>query len=174
MVKKDFSAARLKLYEYMKMVQFSPGCSVIYTDTDSVMFSCPRGKNPIPEGSFLGEMSREYPEYELTEIVCAGPKQYALKMQQKTNGEIKYLLRCRGITLDHHNSSKLTFDKFKKLVLAAYSEKDEEEDMPTFDYTRLGPDKFSQVLTTKMTKIYRCVNTKGYEHNSLIYPFGFE
>jgi hypothetical protein len=25
-----------------------------------------------------------------------------------------------------------------------------------------------------MTKIYRCVNTKGYEHNSLIYPFGFE
>jgi Zn-finger nucleic acid-binding protein len=159
----------------MKKVQLSPGCSVIYTDTDSVMFSCPRGKNPIPEGNFLGEMSREYPDYELMEIICAGPKQYALKMRQKTKGEIKYVLRCRGITLDQNNSTKLTFDKFKKLVLAAYSENEaKEEDMPMFDYTRLGPNKNSQVLTTKMTKIYRCVNTKGYEHNSLIYPFGFE
>jgi hypothetical protein len=113
-VKNYFSAARLKLYDYMKKVQLSPGCSVIYTDTDSVMFSCPRGKNPIPE-------------------------------------------------------------LVKKLVLAAYSENEaKEEDMPMFDYTRLGPNKNSQVLTTKMTKIYRCVNTKGYEHNSLIYPFGFE
>lgn len=158
----------------MKIVQKTAGCSVIYTDTDSVMFSCPRGQNPIPEGNFLGEMSREYPDYELMEIVCAGPKQYALKMQHKTKGEIKYVLRCRGITLDQNNSTKLTFDKFKQLVFAAYNENHTEEKMPMFDYTRLGPDKNSQVLTTKITKIYRCVNTKGYEHNSFIYPFGFE
>jgi hypothetical protein len=135
----------------MKMVQITPGCKVIYTDTDSIIYLSPRGKNPIPEGSFLGEMSREYPDYEITEVVCAGPKQYAIKLQHKVKeGEIKYVIKCRGITLNEENRAKLTFEKFKELVFKAYkeeggeqeeAEEDNEFGNPVFAYNRLGPDK---------------------------------
>jgi hypothetical protein len=168
----------------MKMVQITPGCKVIYTDTDSIIYLSPRGKNPIPEGSFLGEMSREYPDYEITEVVCAGPKQYAIKLQHKVKeGEIKYVIKCRGITLNEENRAKLTFEKFKELVFKAYkeeggeqeeAEEDNEFGNPVFAYNRLGPDKESRVFTRKMLKIYRCINTKGYANGGTIFPFGYE
>jgi hypothetical protein len=128
-------------------------------------------------------MSREYPDYEIAEVVCAGPKQYAIELRHKIKeGDIKHVIKCRGITLNEQNRPKLTFDKFKELVFNAYEqgEKEEEETEdneigdPVFSYNRLGPDKESRVFTRKMLKIYRCVNTKGYANGGTIFPFGYE
>jgi len=87
----NISAARLALLRYMKLIHQAPGCRVLYSDTgfylffyfiktvknklDSIVFSHPRGKNPLGEGgSFLGEMSREYASYDIMEFTAAGPK----------------------------------------------------------------------------------------------------
>uniref|UniRef100_A0A914H6I4 DNA-directed DNA polymerase n=1 Tax=Globodera rostochiensis TaxID=31243 RepID=A0A914H6I4_GLORO len=79
--------ARLKLYSYLELIDKSENCKLIYTDTDSVIFMHPKGKCPIKEGNFLGEMSKEYAKDKILEVVCAGPKQYALKLQ-KSDGKI--------------------------------------------------------------------------------------
>jgi hypothetical protein len=145
-------------------------------DTDSIIFRCPRGGNPIPEGSFLGEMSREYPDQEILEVVCAGPKQYALKLRQKDSGEITYSLKCRGITVDKGNEGKMNYEKFKDLTFEAYGNGVEPTiPNPHFDYSRIGPDNANRILTRQVSKLYRCVNTKGYAAaDGVIYPYGFE
>lgn len=114
-------------------------------------------------------MSREHPNSEILEAVFAGPKQYALKLH---NGEVFFSMKCRGITIDKRNESKITYEKFKKMTLSAYGN-DEESDNPSFEYSRIGPSKDSHVFTKQMSKIYRCVNTKGFHKDGLIYPYGF-
>jgi len=39
-----------------------------------VIFKHPKGMNPIPEGRFIGEMTREYDDYGIKEFVAGGPK----------------------------------------------------------------------------------------------------
>jgi hypothetical protein len=43
-------------------------------DTDSVLFKHPKGENVLSEGQFLGEMTREYSEFNIVEFVAGGPK----------------------------------------------------------------------------------------------------
>ena len=118
-------------------------------------------------------MSREYPDYEILEAVFAGPKQYALKLRHLRTGEIRYIIKCRGITLDKQNEGKLNFETFKDLVFDAYNNRADDLPNPMFDYTRLGPDSNSRVLSRQISKVYRCVNNKGYAVNGTIFPYGF-
>uniref|UniRef100_A0A914I773 DNA-directed DNA polymerase n=1 Tax=Globodera rostochiensis TaxID=31243 RepID=A0A914I773_GLORO len=48
------SAARIKLYEYMEQVYRAEECKLLYCDTDSLLFTHPRGVCPLKEGKFLG------------------------------------------------------------------------------------------------------------------------
>jgi hypothetical protein len=98
----------------MQMVDRTKGCRVLYTDTDSVVFRHPKGVNPIPEGEFLGEMSREYADFRIDRFVAAGPKQWGLEMVDKKLGEKKWVLKLRGITLDHGYTYLII--KFKKTL----------------------------------------------------------
>lgn len=41
-------------------------------------------------------MTREYGKYNILKMVCAGPKQYAIKMKNKRTGEIGYVQKVRG------------------------------------------------------------------------------
>ena len=66
--------ARLRLLKFLNMVIESPGCTPLYADTDSVMVKFPKGKCPIPEGDFLGDMCREYGNYVILKFRAAGPK----------------------------------------------------------------------------------------------------
>uniref|UniRef100_A0A915DQ17 DNA-directed DNA polymerase n=1 Tax=Ditylenchus dipsaci TaxID=166011 RepID=A0A915DQ17_9BILA len=63
------SAARLKLYSYMRQVDDAPGCRLLYTDTDSVIYEHPDGQNPLTTGEHLGEMSMEYTDYAIEDYV---------------------------------------------------------------------------------------------------------
>lgn len=123
----------------------------------------------------MGEMSREFGDSEILEVVCAGPKQYALKLRKNDTSEVFYSMKCRGITLDKRNEDKMSYEKFKNMVLTAYSEEEKEmdNDNPFFDYSRIGPERDSRMFTKYLSKIYRCVNTKGYHKLGLIYPYGF-
>uniref|UniRef100_A0A914HHD2 DNA-directed DNA polymerase n=1 Tax=Globodera rostochiensis TaxID=31243 RepID=A0A914HHD2_GLORO len=61
------SAARIKLYDYMEQVYRTEGCKLLYCDTDSLIFTHPKGLCPLKEGKFLGEMTREYAESDIME-----------------------------------------------------------------------------------------------------------
>uniref|UniRef100_A0A183C6Y3 DNA-directed DNA polymerase n=1 Tax=Globodera pallida TaxID=36090 RepID=A0A183C6Y3_GLOPA len=68
------SAARIKLYEYMEQVYRAEGCKLLYCDTDSLIFTHPKG-----------------------------PKQYSLKLRRKSDGEIWEKTKIRGMSLDMSN-----------------------------------------------------------------------
>lgn len=57
------SLARLHLYSYMEKIAEAPGCKLLYTDTDSCIFTNPRGQLPIASGEILGCMKNEYPKH---------------------------------------------------------------------------------------------------------------
>ena len=51
------SAARLHLLKSMQQVVRTPGCRLLYTDTDSLIFLCPKGKCPLKTGFHLGDLT---------------------------------------------------------------------------------------------------------------------
>uniref|UniRef100_A0A914QTG8 DNA-directed DNA polymerase n=1 Tax=Panagrolaimus davidi TaxID=227884 RepID=A0A914QTG8_9BILA len=110
------SAARIKLYEIMDIIVNTPGCTLIYTDTDSVIFECPENFCPLETGNYLGELTDEVgPDEEIIEVIVGGNKQYALKKRNKITGEITYVLKLRGITLNAETSTLLHYEKFKDM-----------------------------------------------------------
>ena len=50
-----------------------------------VIFKHPRGVNPLPEGKYLGEMSREYEDYRILEFVAAGAKYFILAFKHASH-----------------------------------------------------------------------------------------
>lgn len=105
---------------------------------------------------------------QINEIV-GGPKQYALKLRSLKDNSLKFIRKFRGITLDKKNEDVLNYEKFKSMVL-----KDPSTSQVMFEYTRLGPDKTSRMLSRAMNKRYRTVNTKGFVNDLVVYPFGYQ
>nr|CAD2197658.1 unnamed protein product [Meloidogyne enterolobii] len=55
------SAARIRLLKAMQKVACSPGCKILYGDTDSILFAHPSNMNcPLQTGPHLGELAKEY------------------------------------------------------------------------------------------------------------------
>ena len=103
-------------------------------------------------------------------------RQYAMRMVAKTPNEKgekeeKVVMKLRGMTLDKKSGEKLTFEKFKEMIVN-YGETRPIE----FDSIRLGPDKTSRVFTKHAKKKYKPVQTKGLiskKERYKVYPFGF-
>ncbi|KAL3109583.1 hypothetical protein niasHT_016927 [Heterodera trifolii] len=81
------SMARLYLYEALKKVANTPGCEILYFDTDSIIYVHPEDNDPLPTGKgHLGELTDEKPDHDILEFISAGCKNYGLKLQRKDNG----------------------------------------------------------------------------------------
>lgn len=181
---KNYSIARLKLFSYLRKVERTPGCEILYVDTDSVLFKHPKGLVVIKEGQYLGEMTREYADFNIIEFIAGGPKynyfftnyityfrQYALKLSHKTTGEEKFLIKLRGITLNHDNSQRIQYESFKEMILKF----GEEEKIIECSYFKLGPEQNSTIMSKNLKKKYKVVNRKGLvASNYRLYPFGFK
>ena len=64
----------------MKQIAETPGCRLLYTDTDSVIYSAPDGVEPVQLGVYLGQLKDEYPDKCIQEFICGGAKQYGLRV----------------------------------------------------------------------------------------------
>uniref|UniRef100_A0A914MV79 DNA-directed DNA polymerase n=1 Tax=Meloidogyne incognita TaxID=6306 RepID=A0A914MV79_MELIC len=96
------SAARIHLLRAMQQVVRSPGCTLLYTDTDSLIFAHPNESCPLQLGPHLGQFTDEYSRHNILEYCSGGAKQYGLKLQRKDqmNASPEYVLKIRGITLN--------------------------------------------------------------------------
>uniref|UniRef100_A0A914KXM4 DNA-directed DNA polymerase n=1 Tax=Meloidogyne incognita TaxID=6306 RepID=A0A914KXM4_MELIC len=143
------SAARIHLLHSMQKVVRTTGCQLLYTDTDSLIFSHPTNNCPLQLGPHLGQFTDEYPDFDILEYCSGGAKQYGLKLQKKssTNTEYDYVLKVRGMTLnwDVINNQGLCYENFKKQY-------------PNF----LRPSiKDGSITTQSLTKIYKPYVGKG-------------
>jgi hypothetical protein len=78
----SLSIARMKLFSYLRRIERARDCTILYVDTDSVLFKHLRGVSVLEEGQFLGEMTREYSEFNIIEFIAGGPK-YAIKIKEE-------------------------------------------------------------------------------------------
>jgi len=100
--------ARLKLYGVLDQLDQS----VMYYDTDSVIYVTKPGEYDPPLGDFLGELTNELEgdDY-ITEFVSGGPKNYAYR----TN-KCKETCKVRGFSLNFTNSKLINFDATRGIV----------------------------------------------------------
>ena len=49
----------------MQKVARTPGCTLLYTDTDSLIYVHPEGNNPLELGPHLGQFTDEFPEVKI-------------------------------------------------------------------------------------------------------------
>jgi hypothetical protein len=177
------SSARLKLLSALQKVARSPGCELLYCDTDSIIFSHPDDNCPLETGPHLGDLTDEFPANDIVEFVSGGCKAYSLRMLHKETGEESSILRVRGITLTGDVSEKLHFTTFKESVLNFANPSHEETmevDVPNnFTITTYNPNflqpniKKGTIISKPLTKIYRPIVTKGIVcRNMTIKDFG--
>ena len=70
------ATARVRLYGFMEQIVRDQNCVLLYTDTDSCIYVGRRNAPaPFEEGKFLGQMSREYKDFEIVAFYCGGCKQ---------------------------------------------------------------------------------------------------
>ncbi|XP_055341431.1 uncharacterized protein LOC129590302 [Paramacrobiotus metropolitanus] len=95
--------ARLHLYGYMEQVQDT----LLYFDTDSIIFVNRPGISVPPTGKFLGDLTDELqPGQFMTQFVSLGPKTYSYK----TN-DGKSVVKVKGFTLNGQTSEVITFER---------------------------------------------------------------
>nr|CAD2201106.1 unnamed protein product [Meloidogyne enterolobii] len=176
------SAARIRLLKAMQKVACSPGCKILYGDTDSILFAHPSNMNcPLQTGPHLGELAKEYAGFSIKEYVGGACKAYALRMIDVKNGRESSVLKVRGITLTNDVCKLLHFQSFKDSVLLYANEGDEENEDENLYEGRimvensnfLRPNlKEGNIYSTKMRKMFRPIIQKGIISNLKIVHFG--
>ncbi|KAL3080622.1 hypothetical protein niasHS_005140 [Heterodera schachtii] len=174
------SAARLHLLESMQQVYCTEDdvqrydTRLAYTDTDSIFYEhCNDLSDPLPGGPQLGELTDEYPNDTILEFICAGPKAYSLCYRDNVTGELKYKMKCRGITLDSNACARISHEKMKKMVLDNWGAPDNNV---VFDYeTNFRITKKGDILTVPITKQFNPTVNKGVlrNHGLKVVPFGY-
>ncbi len=115
--------ARLKLLSEIRKIEEKSEGSVLYLDTDSIIFVHKPGNYKPELGNFLGQMTDEVVEEfgvgaRMTEFYSCGPKSYTYKVQ-KPDGSIVTKIKAKGITQTVEACEKLNFNLFKQFVTAA-------------------------------------------------------
>jgi hypothetical protein len=169
------SAARLHLYEVLKKVAETPGCEVLYYDTDSIIYTHPEDYDPLPPGKgHLGEMTDEKPDHNIVGFISAGCKNYGLKLRKKTTGEKEYDMKIRGFTLDEQTCQKLHW-KSVKTQIKKYGTDDPCPPIVITYPNFIKPNVVKgKVYTQSLTKLYKPTITKGIVNNAFqVLEFGF-
>ena len=168
--------ARLELYAKMDIIEANSPGSVLYHDTDSILYVQREGeKNVVECGEFLGELTdeivKDYGEGARCVKFCAlGPKNYGYEVL-KPNGELSSTCKVKGISLNESTLDIITFNKMFEMA-SGYSEgKHICLEVPQMQITA---SQHHQVSTRYFDKKYQAVSTKRYiKEPNLTLPYGF-
>jgi hypothetical protein len=168
------SHSRLHLLRLMQQVSRIPGAVLLYSDTDSLVFSfpCNCGSNehscpcnPLQTGMHLGELTDEYPDHDIIEVVFAGCKNYALKLHRRgaAPDDFEYIIKVRGITLnwDVEHRQGFRYEVFKEMALN-YARTGKMDEFSLHYPNMIRPNLMTgTVISQPMDKIYRPYIGKG-------------
>ena len=106
------SYARTLLYDLMNKVGHQ---RVIYCDTDSVIYHCPKDET-IPLSCGMGGVTDELEGKLCDEIVCLGPKTYALHLHDAEGNDAGTKVKAKGFRMNQTVGEKINYDTFRKMV----------------------------------------------------------
>jgi hypothetical protein len=168
------SHSRIHLFKLMQKVCAIPGAVLLYSDTDSLVFSfpCNCGSdehncqcNPLQLGPHLGELTDEYPDHDIVEVVFAGCKNYALKLHRRgaEPDVFEYVIKVRGLSLNWDVTERQGFryDVFKEMALN-YARTGKMDEKKIHYPNVIRPNlRTGTVVSKPMDKIYRPYIGKG-------------
>ena len=159
--------ARLKLYEYLQLLQQQ----VLYFDTDSVIYSHQPGQPDIEPGDFLGEMTDELEGEHIVEFTSAGPKNYGY-----ITNTGKKCCKVRGFTLNVRGSRQLNYDVMRdNLIDEIQDPQDERRDVPVSGQIFKRDPNTKDIRIGQLVKRYRLVFDKRVVDSTTFksYPYGY-
>ena len=155
--------ARLKLYGILDIVKND----AIYMDTDSLIYVCRRGNDPLKHmiGSGLGEMTNEIEDgHHITEFVSGGPKNYAYEVSSG-----RRVWKIKGITQNFKTDAKINYAVIKSMV----TDKNAVGKVILHDTMIKRNKKLTQLQTVPSTKSYGILYDKGIvDENLKTHPYG--
>ena len=170
------SYARLELYKMMIEVEKIRTGSLLYFDTDSLVYYRETSDREIPCGDHLGQFKDEITsEYgssaKIEEFVTCGPKNYAYKVRLPS-GELKTVTKTKGITL---NTLTLQMIDYEFMLEAAKKYiAGEDENQPTrVPQFNIISDSHHNIHTKYFSKAYRVVSKKRIVQHNCTFPYGF-
>lgn len=108
------------------------------------------------------------------EFLAAGPKAYALWLWDPITGKDEYIKKCRGIMLNAEANAKLTFDRFRELVLSAkHIHRDVNYEEFEYREKNFRIAKEGEIFTVPLKKKLRPTYFKGVLRGERIVPFGY-
>ena len=161
------SWARLKLYGLLD----SLGESVIYYDTDSVVFKCHKTDDlsNLPIGNYLGQLTPEVPvsDGHIVHFCSGGPKNYAYRTLSGSE-----VCKVRGFTLNWTNSQLINFEAIKNMVCSSH--RHEENILVTNPYKISRHARKRKLYNRTEQKKYKMVyNKRRILPNLDTVPFGY-
>ena len=159
--------ARLKLYSYLHPL----GERIMYCDTDSVVFTSKQGDWEPPLGDFLGDLTDEAPNNQITKFVTGGPKNYAYCLAKPNKKGQLSICKVRGITLNFKNSIDINFKSLAQLVTG--EKKCSSIKVTDENKIMRNPDTCN-IITKTESKDYRIVYDKRVLSNKYdSFPYGY-
>jgi hypothetical protein len=176
--------ARLELYRVIEQLEKIREHSVLYFDTDSVIYFRHKNDIQITCGDYLGELTDEIVKDYGEKAKCIGfaslgPKNYSYEIR-KEDGSIVTPIKTKGVKLTVKALEKITFEKMVDMAIR-YSNSDKKhlQNKRSRDGAELIPqlqihtNKHHQIFTRYFEKIYRAVSTKRCINANLTLPYGY-
>jgi len=165
--------ARLKLYEIMEEIERKRPNSLLYYDTDSVLFWRKLTDPQVDCGDYLGELTDEIEKYgssaRCIKFVSLGPKNYAFVVKTK-DGDITEI-KSKGINLSNSAREIITFERMINLAVQ-YSQENNQIQL-TVPQRQFTINRHSQVFTRQFEKVYQAVSEKRVINGNYTLPFGY-
>ena len=157
------------LLKALQTVAATPGCIILYMDTDSVIYSHPELIDPLPTGPHIGDLTDECKGKRILEYGSAGCKNYAIEYEE--NGEIKHILKIRGFPLDSNACESIHYKTFIEKTLNFGI--DLEPIVVSYSNCLRPNLKHGTVYTISQTKKYRPVISKGVVVGNDVITYGY-
>ena len=165
------SYARLKLLDIIEKIEHIRFGSVLYFDTDSVIYVYQKGDpDPIPLGNFLGELTDELGGCKGTKFVSLGPKSYGYEKKNES-GHRETIYKLKGI---HADAGALEVINFATMVNMIQQHELGLESTLSIPQTEIRAGKDFRIYTRYLTKTLKVTSSKrALGINGITKPYGY-
>lgn len=172
------SYARLELYHKMAKVESIRPGSLLYFDTDSIIYYRNVEDLEIECGDHLGELKDEIcadhgPNASIQEFVTCGPKNYAYKVSLP-DGKIKTTIKTKGITLNEATLQFINYEHMLKATKQYCTQVEGEERVLKVPQFNIHSDSHHNLQTRYFSKAYQVVSKKRIVNDNSTFPYGFQ
>ena len=111
-------------------------------------------------GNYLGELTNEIEDgWEMQSFVGLGAKNYCYAMKNLVTGEVKYVYKVRGITLNYRAKEQINYEHYYNLVTEKYDSRQ------IFSPNNILRKAGYKIVSKGQYKTHRMVNNKRRKLN---------